>query len=328
MTANNETQNHVSPNETNAPSNRPRIVSGGTGVALGILGSTLISATTMDASPRTDHDSADNTNDVEQPHNTDLKVATSVSDDMSFGQAFAAARHEVGSGGVFVWHNGVYGTYYGSEWSDMTSQEQKLFSHEALVAAQNATKEPKATVQEETSSNEEDNTEDGDDDEVLAENTNEAEEETSEETPENTDQTTTNDTIATPTENEIVAIPEPVIELDDEQYSIEVLRIEEEVDLGSGHMGNVGFGIVDNHNAVFIDTDQDNEFDYVMIDTNNDGRITDADYISEIQGGTDLDVNHFAQNINVSNQTDSLADLGDDASDVSNAGEDDPSLFF
>ena len=34
----------------------------------------------------------------------EIPVAHGVSDDMSFSQAFAAARHEVGAGGVFEWH--------------------------------------------------------------------------------------------------------------------------------------------------------------------------------------------------------------------------------
>ena len=38
-----------------------------------------------------------------------LKVA-SVSDDLSFGEAFQQARAEVGPGGVFHWHGGIYNT--------------------------------------------------------------------------------------------------------------------------------------------------------------------------------------------------------------------------
>jgi hypothetical protein len=48
-----------------------------------------------------------------------------VSNSMSFDQAFAAARAEVGPGGVFAWHGGIYGTYYETEWDSM-SDEQKF----------------------------------------------------------------------------------------------------------------------------------------------------------------------------------------------------------
>lgn len=55
-----------------------------------------------------------------------LPVAT-VSDDMSFGEAFAAARAEVGAGGVFEWHGNVYNTYYAEEWNAMTPEQQAEF---------------------------------------------------------------------------------------------------------------------------------------------------------------------------------------------------------
>ncbi len=54
----------------------------------------------------------------------EVSVATGVSDDMSFGEAFAAARAEVGAGGVFEWHGGLYGTYYADEWNSMSGAEK------------------------------------------------------------------------------------------------------------------------------------------------------------------------------------------------------------
>ncbi len=52
-----------------------------------------------------------------------LGIATTVTDDMSFSQAFAAARAEVGAGGAFEWRGDVYSTYYAEEWNNMTSEE-------------------------------------------------------------------------------------------------------------------------------------------------------------------------------------------------------------
>ena len=46
-----------------------------------------------------------------------------VSDDMSFGEAFAAARAEVGAGGVFMWHGNLYNTYVAEEWDAMSQEE-------------------------------------------------------------------------------------------------------------------------------------------------------------------------------------------------------------
>ncbi len=56
-----------------------------------------------------------------------LQVAE-VDDSMSFGEAFAAARAEVGPGGVFVWHGGVYGTYLENEWNSMSAAERNEFA--------------------------------------------------------------------------------------------------------------------------------------------------------------------------------------------------------
>lgn len=59
-----------------------------------------------------------------QPTEDGLKVAAS-HDEISFGDAFEAARAEVGPGGVFHWHGGIYNTYSAEEWNNM-SGEQKL----------------------------------------------------------------------------------------------------------------------------------------------------------------------------------------------------------
>ena len=69
--------------------------------------------------------------DSEEPVETpidDLKIATLVTSDMNFSEAFATARAEVGAGGYFMYHGGWYGTYYAGEWAGMTSEEKTTFS--------------------------------------------------------------------------------------------------------------------------------------------------------------------------------------------------------
>lgn len=58
----------------------------------------------------------------------DIAVATCVNEDMSFGEAFAAARAEVGPGGCFEWHGNVYGTYTAEEWNSMTADQRAEWS--------------------------------------------------------------------------------------------------------------------------------------------------------------------------------------------------------
>ncbi len=53
-----------------------------------------------------------------------IAVAATVSDDMSFSSAFAAARHEVGTAGAFLWRGNVYSTFTREEWQAMSPQEK------------------------------------------------------------------------------------------------------------------------------------------------------------------------------------------------------------
>lgn len=56
-----------------------------------------------------------------------LRVAV-VSDDMTFEQAFAEARAQVGPGGVFYWHDAIFSTYIVEEWEAMTEEEREAFA--------------------------------------------------------------------------------------------------------------------------------------------------------------------------------------------------------
>lgn len=59
---------------------------------------------------------------------SEAPIAHSVNDSMSFSEAFAAARAEVGPGGVFHYRGGDYGTYYAEEWQGMTREERDLYA--------------------------------------------------------------------------------------------------------------------------------------------------------------------------------------------------------
>ncbi|MBN1200182.1 MAG: hypothetical protein JXA23_12575, partial [Bacteroidales bacterium] len=51
-------------------------------------------------------------------------ISSLVNDEMTFDEAFATARQEVGAGGVFLWKDHAYNTYYAEEWNAM-SDDQK-----------------------------------------------------------------------------------------------------------------------------------------------------------------------------------------------------------
>ncbi len=102
-------------------------------VGAGIAGAVLLGAGTAFAINRLtggDDDASSDATDV-QADNL-IPQASSVNDDMSFNEAFAAARAEVGPGGCFVWHGNVYGTYTSAEWNAMTPAEQAEFTHHAM----------------------------------------------------------------------------------------------------------------------------------------------------------------------------------------------------
>ena len=66
---------------------------------------------------------------TEQTTESSLPVAQ-MHNDLSFGEAFAAARAEVGPGGVFIWHGGIYNTYTAEEWNAMTSEQKADFAQQ------------------------------------------------------------------------------------------------------------------------------------------------------------------------------------------------------
>lgn len=54
-------------------------------------------------------------------------VSDVVTDDMSFNEAFATARADVGAGGVFEWNGNLYGTHYKEEWDNLSPEETEEY---------------------------------------------------------------------------------------------------------------------------------------------------------------------------------------------------------
>ena len=103
-------------------------IGGFAGIMLGSAGTFAATAAPIDVTEdieeeRADENAEETTNSVVAHGN----VASGVTDEMSFSEAFATARHEVGAGGCFVWHGKVYGTYYADEWNAMTPDQRDEF---------------------------------------------------------------------------------------------------------------------------------------------------------------------------------------------------------
>lgn len=65
---------------------------------------------------------------------SDIAVSHSNNDHLSFDEAFAAARAEVGGNGVFKWHGGYYGTYHAEEWDALSDEFKNYFNNRNWAA--------------------------------------------------------------------------------------------------------------------------------------------------------------------------------------------------
>ncbi|MBP3374377.1 MAG: hypothetical protein J6L60_07610 [Bacteroidaceae bacterium] len=104
-------------------------VSMGLGVLLGST-SSFVTPDHISSNPETQDISDDSSIEEHSPVWADnqIKIATAVSDEMSFSQAFATARAEVGAGGAFEWKGNVYSTYTAEEWNGMSAEEKNEYN--------------------------------------------------------------------------------------------------------------------------------------------------------------------------------------------------------
>ncbi len=110
-------------------------IGGISGILLGGAGTFAATATPIDVSEEISEteveeateETANTTETTNSTVSAHGNVAHGVNDGMSFNEAFAAARAEVGAGGCFVWHGNVYGTYYANEWNAMSPAQRDEF---------------------------------------------------------------------------------------------------------------------------------------------------------------------------------------------------------
>lgn len=103
------------------------------GILMGSVGA--LAATPDDVSVELDTESEENDAEVvtfvPEKELEGLTVA-SVDDAMSFEDAFAEARRQVGPGGLFVWQGNVYNTYTYEEWEAMSDDAKEEFAFQCL----------------------------------------------------------------------------------------------------------------------------------------------------------------------------------------------------
>lgn len=237
-------------------------IGGVSGIALGGLATAAVAATTNH--PAEGGDAEDVVlNGVNGTAHVDSSIPVAqVSDDMSFGEAFAAAHEQVGPGGVFVWHGQVYSTYTAEEWNSMTSAEHAEFGSHVNIVYDEPSHSPQSTAQSTT---------------------------TAEHTLEQQEVHVVNQepavTVAqNPTSNQevpVVEVEEPIVEVAHEPQ-VEVLHYET-ITNEDGSQMDLAVVSIDGHEMGLYDVDQDGTADLLAQDVNNDNQIS-ADEIEDISG--------------------------------------------
>lgn len=241
----------------------------GTGIILGSV-SSLAAANRISPSWETEEviPETDNNEEVEAtPSYADesISIAEGVNDEMSFSEAFAAARAEVGPGGAFEWRGNVYGTYTADEWNNMTADDrQEYFSHFNWSNAG-------------SSSNND------------AEANNDAE-------------------VSLDDDIEVHTVEEPGSAAVDNQ-EVEVLGVAYDSD----NNANIAAMVIDGHDAIMVDVDNDGVFDVMAVDVNEDGQLSDNEIVNIAEANlTVSEVNSMAMG-DIYATNDGLPDYVNDA---------------
>jgi hypothetical protein len=168
-----------------------------------------------------------------------LKVA-SVNDDLSFGEAFQQARAEVGPGGVFHWHGGIYNTYSADEWNAMSVDQKHDFAEQ---------------VQPEVR-------------------------------PDELSTPTDADTHVVVVHHVYEHAPAPEVH-QAADTSADVQVVDQQTAQSSDQDADVhiiGYGEVEGHVAVGLDTNNDGQADVAIIDVDDSGNLSDPDVIVDNNG--------------------------------------------
>lgn len=196
----------------------------------------------------------------------DVAKATSVTEDMSFSEAFAAARAEVGPGGVFEWHGQLYGTYTAAEWDNMTAEEQHGFNENFAWTSSSNEHDTTLADNHDTNDNHE-VPEVKTDDQVVADEDVQVKTSTPDDNIDNYDGP----------ESEVVAVVD--------ESDVEILGVVHDDETGA----NIGGMVIGDQEVVLVDIDGDGTFDLMAADINGDMELSDDEFIDISEQGLTVD---------------------------------------
>lgn len=198
-----------------------------------------------------------------------MEMATAVSDDMPFSQAFAAARAEVGSGGAFEWHGNVYSTFTAEEWAGMSSEDKAEYnSHFAWNRGDAASG---SVVHGDMAASGSGN--------HSAEHADAVQQPQGQ--PHEAAQTAQQASADVNTGGASATTAAGDVHVEAVQEDIEVLGVVHDTETGMNFAGLS----VNGQEAVLVDVDGDEVFDAIASDLNNDGQISDNEVADVSQAG-------------------------------------------
>ncbi len=205
-----------------------------------------------------------------------VAVSQVVNDEMSFNDAFAAARAELGAGAVFEWRGNVYGTYFANEWESMSVEEKLEFADRVIYDSLYAEDEPLFEDADDQNVGEMPGAEididpenDNDDNELIAE--------------------VDNDNIEV---NEVADNNNTIVDVDVEN----VLHVSD----AYGNEYSVAELSVDGESVTLMDTNNDGVMDVALNDANGDGvvQLAEIEYVS----GDNITVDELTDQFVAANQ--------------------------
>lgn len=247
------------------------------GVVIGALGMMAMSMTKGDKNE--DPVSKPETNNEHPWADEHIRVATGVNDDMSFNQAFAAARAEVGPGGAFEWHGRIYGTYYGDEWNAMTPEQRAEYSSHfdwSKVDASSGNVHQSGNHHAQNTGH--DNHHDTGSDNHQANNDNTKPHKAADDD-DDIEIISVNKDDPQAAQTETGSSGEDILVTDIEtpgDHEVEIIGVVHDPESGA----NVGAVTIDNQDVLLIDVDNDLTFDFLAVDANQNQQLDDDEIVN------------------------------------------------
>lgn len=229
--------------KSNAARWQPVSIGGVAGIALGMAATRAIDALAANESSdvaESEEISIDNQTAATEEAAVDTEVQqASIDQGQSFGEAFAAARAQVGPGGVFLWHGRLYGTYTAEEWQAMSDAQKDEFADNVQPLLGQQTVETQRVVRHTVEHHEEE--------EIHVH--------------------ISDDQVQVHVEEEEQKPPQ--------EPEVHFLGVEtEEI---NGQTVNVGLMTVDDVNVALVDVDNDQVFDVRISDDNHNGELDEGE---------------------------------------------------